>query len=155
MGHHSLDGRSAYQPLTKQNPIDGEWYTYVGEHAGEAVNSLTGELEPNGTSILNVTDPSEPELVKHIPATGPDQSQAQMVRICNGADLPSGDPDKVYLLRSNGNVSHEIWDVTDPSSATLVTRRSAASTAPTRAGGIARAASATWSAAPRAGAPSG
>ena len=37
-----------------------------------------------------------------------------MVRVCAGEDLPSGDPDKVYMLRSNGNVSHEVWDVTEP-----------------------------------------
>jgi hypothetical protein len=120
VGHHSLDGRSAYQPLTKQNPVNDQWYTYVGEHAGEAVNSLTGEVEPNGTSIVRVTNPRRPRLVKHIPATGPDQNQAQMVRICNGEDLPNGDPEKVYMLRSNGNISHEIWDVTRPRRATLV-----------------------------------
>jgi hypothetical protein len=44
-----------------------------------------------------------------------------MVRICNGADLPAADDDKVYMLRSNGNVSHEIWDVTRPRTASLVT----------------------------------
>ena len=120
VGHHSLDARSSYQPLTKMNPVDDQWYTYVGHHAGEAMNSLTGEIEPNGTSIVRVTDPTRPRLVKHIPATGPGQDQAQMVRICNGEDLPDGDPDKVYLLRSNGNVSHEIWDVTRPRRATLV-----------------------------------
>jgi hypothetical protein len=120
VGHHSLDGRSAYQPLTKQNPVNDQWYTYVGHHAGEAMNSLTGEVEPNGTSIVRVTNPRRPRLVKHIPATGPDQSQAQMVRVCNGEDLPNGDPEKVYMLRSNGNISHEIWDVTRPRTATLV-----------------------------------
>ena len=138
------------------NPVDDQWYTYVGHHAGEAMNSLTGEIEPNGTSIVRVTDPTRPRLVKHIPATGPGQNQAQMVRICNGEDLPDGDPDKVYLLRSNGNVSHEIWDVTRPRSGDSgqhAGQRPPA--APTRATGTARAASATWSAAPPAGARSG
>jgi hypothetical protein len=120
VGQHSLDGRSAYQPLTKQNPVNDHWYTYVGHHGGEAVNSLTGEVEPNGTSIVRVTNPRRPRLVKHIPATGPGENQAQMVRICNGEDLPNGDPEKVYMLRSNGDVSHEIWDVTRPRMATLV-----------------------------------
>jgi hypothetical protein len=126
VGHESLDGRSAYQPVTAFNPIRDQWYTYVGEHAGEAVNRLTGELEPNGTSIVRVTNPRRPRLVKHIPANGVDpetgepQNQAQMVRICNGEDLPAGDPEKVYMLRSNGNISHEIWDVTRPRHPALV-----------------------------------
>ena len=110
----------AYQPLTTFNPVNDQWYTYVGHHAGEAVNSLTGEMEPNGTSIVRVTNPRRPRLVMHIPATGEGQNQAQMVRVCNGEELPNGDPEKVYLLRSNGNISHEIWDVTRPRQATLV-----------------------------------
>jgi hypothetical protein len=121
VGKSDLQARSAYQPLVKQNPINDEWYAYVGHHAGEALNPLTGEVEQNGTSIVNVTDPRHPEQVAHIPATGEGESGAQMVRICNGADLPAGDPDTVYLLRANANVSHEIWDVTDPSSPQLLT----------------------------------
>lgn len=31
-----------------------------------------------------------------------------------GGDLPHADPPNGYLLRSNGNESHEIWEVTDP-----------------------------------------
>jgi hypothetical protein len=127
LGHADLQGRSAYQPLIRQNPINDEWYAYVGHHGGEAENPLTGEVEQNGTSIVNVTDPHHPEQVAHIPATGVDPetgdpiSGAQMVRICNGADLPSGDDGVVYLLRSNGGFSHEIWDVTDPSSPQMIT----------------------------------
>ncbi len=124
LSHHSLDGRSAYQPLTQRNAVNGRWYAYVGHHAGEAVNSLTGQVEPNGTSILDVSNVRRPRLVAHIPPTQasgvPTQRQAQMVRVCNGIDLPNADDDKVYLLRTNGNVSHEIWDVTNPRQATLV-----------------------------------
>src|SRR5206468_4091150 len=39
---------------------------------------------------------------------------AQMVRVCNGKDLPKGDASKTYLLRSFGNLAHEIWDVSVP-----------------------------------------
>lgn len=124
VGHHNLDGRSAYQPLSKFNPVNDQWYTYVGHHAGSAVNSLTGQMEDNGTSIVRTTNPRSPQLVAHIPATDPpgeeNQRQAQMVRVCNGEDLPKGDPAKVYMLRSNGSVSHEIWDVTRPRDPQLV-----------------------------------
>jgi hypothetical protein len=121
VGHADLQARSAYQPLTKFNPVNDQWYTYVGHHAGEALNPLTGEVEQNGTSIVRVTNPRRPRQVAHIPATGEGESGAQMVRVCNGEDLPDGDADKVYLLRSNANVSHEIWDVTRPRHAELVT----------------------------------
>ncbi len=124
VGSHSLDRRSSYQPLVRRNPINGRWYLYVGHHAGRWTDSLTGQEEDNGTSILDVTNPRRPRLVNHIeptdPPGGPDQRQAQMVRVCNGEDLPNADENKVYMLRSNGNYSHQIWDVTDPRNASLV-----------------------------------
>src|SRR4029077_11246442 len=39
---------------------------------------------------------------------------AQMVRVCNGKDLPKADKSKVYLLRTFGNLAHEVWDVGAP-----------------------------------------
>jgi hypothetical protein len=119
VAHHPLDGRPAYQPIVHRY---GERYIlFAGLHAGEAVNALNGKLEGNGTAVLDVTDPAHPVYLAHIAAppwrkwgsmslgTG-----AQHVQICDGRDLPRGNPDKVYLLRSLGNVSHEIYDVTDP-----------------------------------------
>ncbi|MBM2809765.1 MAG: hypothetical protein HW416_524, partial [Chloroflexi bacterium] len=92
---------------------------------GEALNPLTGQLEPNGTSILDVTDPRAPRYLSHIPGASalPGESDeaggAQMVRLCGGGELPNADPNKWYLLRTRGNDAHEIWDVTDPSAPTL------------------------------------
>jgi hypothetical protein len=37
-----------------------------------------------------------------------------MARVCDGKTLPRGAREKTYLLRTLGNVAHEIWDVTDP-----------------------------------------
>ena len=118
VGIHDLQARSAYHPL----PVEqgGRWILYVGHHAGEAVNPLTGALEVNGTSILDVTNPAEPFYLRHIPATGLGAG-AQMVQVCAGSKLPNGEPAGTYLLRSNGNVSHEIWDVSLPSEPDFVT----------------------------------
>ena len=118
VGTHDLQARSAYHPL----PVEqgGRRILYVGHHAGEAVNPLTGRVEVNGTSIVDVTDPARPVYLHHIPATG-DAQGAQMVQICSGADLPDADPEETYLLRANGNQSHELWDVSDPADPTLVT----------------------------------
>jgi len=114
IGHDDLQARTAYQPVIHRQ---GErWIAYVGHHGGIQPNPLTGNPENNGTSIVDVTDPSRPRYVAHIPgeAGQGEAGGAQMVRVCNGSDLPRADKSKVYLLRSFGNVAHEIWDVTDP-----------------------------------------
>jgi len=118
VGFNDLQGRSTYQPIVhKQN---GRYILYAGEHNGRHFNPLTGMDEPNGTSIVDVTVPSHPVYLHHIPAdggavSGSGRGQAQMVRACNGDDLPNGIPGRTYLLRANGNWSHQVWDVTDPS----------------------------------------
>jgi len=118
LGHADLQGRSAYQPTIREN--HGRWIAYVGHHGGKAVNSLTGQAEDNGTSIIDVTDPRNPRQVAHIPGEPgmAEQGGAQMVRVCNGSELPAvkntGDKSKVYMLRNFGNKAHEMWDVTTP-----------------------------------------
>src|SRR3989441_9469782 len=114
LGHHDLQGRSAYQPVIHEQ--NGRWIAYVGHHGGRAVNSLTGREEDSGTSLVEVTDPRKPRYLAHIPGE-PGQGEpggAQLVRVCNGKDLPKGDPAKVYLLRTFGNLAHEVWDVSTP-----------------------------------------
>src|SRR5881628_3418831 len=114
LGHHDLQGRSAYQPVTHEQ--NGRWIAYVGHHGGRAVNSLTGREEDSGTSIVDVTDPRKPRYLAHIPGE-PGQAEtggAQMARVCSGKDLPKADKSKFYLLRTFGNLAHEVWDVTAP-----------------------------------------
>jgi hypothetical protein len=120
LSHNDLQARSAYQPIIHRQ--GDRWIAYVGHHAGEALNPLTGEVEPNGVSIVDVTNPRRPQYLHHLAgnAGGEDADQAQMVRACDGSDLPDGDPSKTYLLRSAGDTAHEVWDVTDPSSPELV-----------------------------------
>src|SRR5919204_1571556 len=114
LAHHDLQGRSAYQPVIKESR--GRWIAYVGHHGGKTLNPLTGREEDNGTSIVDVTDPRRPRYLAHIPGE-PGQAEsggAQMVRVCNGSELPKGDKSKVYMLRNYGNRAHEVWDVTQP-----------------------------------------
>jgi hypothetical protein len=114
LGHSDLQARSAYQPLVHAQ--GSRWIAYVGHHGGTATNTLNGQREDNGTSIIDVTDPRNPRYLAHIPGE-PGQGEsggAQMVRVCNGRDLPKGDPAKVYLLRTYGNSAHEVWDVSVP-----------------------------------------
>src|SRR6185369_2379133 len=114
VGSHDLQARSAYQPLVVESR--GRFLAYVGHHGGKSVNPLTGNAEDNGTSILDVTDPRQPRMLSHIPGEPGlgESGGAQMVRVCNGKDLPKGDPAKTYMLRPYGNLAQEVWDVTLP-----------------------------------------
>ena len=90
-GHDDLQGRSAYQPLIINE--NGREIAYVGHHTGSAMNSLTGKVEPNGTSIVDVTDVAHPRYLAHIPGSsegGEEGGGAQMVRVCSGSVLPHG-----------------------------------------------------------------
>ncbi len=117
LGYNDLQGRSAYQPtIHKQG---NRWIAYVGHHGGSSMNPLTGKMEDNGTSIVDVTDPKNPKYLAHIPGDpripGPGETGgAQMARVCDGSELPRADKRKVFLLRTRGTASHEMWDVTDP-----------------------------------------
>ena len=111
VGKHPLQGRSSYQPIPHK--YGDQWILFVGHHAGESLNTQTGEVEVNGMSILDVTDAATPELLGHIPPTSPARG-TQHVQVCDGSNLPEGNPDKTYLLRTNGLLSYELFDVTDP-----------------------------------------
>lgn len=122
VGTSDLQGRTAYQPVIKKQ--GSRWIAYVGHHGDNLLNPLTGNKEDNGTSIVDVTDPKNPKYLAHIPGQ-PGKAEAggaQMVRVCDGAELPKGDKAKVYLLRSSGGLAHEIWNVADPAKPALLTR---------------------------------
>jgi hypothetical protein len=112
VGLHELQGRSAYQPVV--HAYGDRQILFVGHHAGEAMNPMTGNMEKNGLSILDVTDPSNPQLLAHIPPTNSEASGTQHVQICDGSVLPNGDAGKVYAVRTDGLLGYDLWDVTDP-----------------------------------------
>jgi hypothetical protein len=117
IGFDDLQARSAYQTLVHHHTTGGSdrWILYVGHHGGEAPNPMTGQVEPNGTSLVDVTDPTRPRYLRHIPGApgGAEGGGAQMVRVVDGKSLSAADPNKVFMLRSFGNDGHQIWDVTD------------------------------------------
>lgn len=112
VGSDALQARSAYQPIV--HAYGQRRILFVGHHAGEALNPTNGRMEKNGLSILDVTHPAAPKYLVHVPPTGDQASGTQHVQICDGSALPAADKTKVYALRTNGNVSYEILDVTDP-----------------------------------------
>src|SRR4029077_9361431 len=107
VGFDDLQARSAYQPVIHKQ--GNRWIAYIGHHGGSQLTPLTGKQESNGTSILDVTDPKRPRYLVHVPGE-PGRAEAggaQMVRGCDGRELPRADKSKVYLLRSFGNSAHE------------------------------------------------
>jgi hypothetical protein len=94
VGYNDLQARSAYQPTIHRQ--GSRWIAYVGHHGGAQMNTLTGKQEPNGTSIVDVTDPKQPRYMAHIPgepqSAAPGESGgAQMTRVCDGSQLPRAD----------------------------------------------------------------
>lgn len=114
VGHHDLQARSAYWGVIQEQ--GGRWIAYVGHHNGVAFNPLSGMVETNGNSIVDVTNARRPFLLHHLPADG----GSQMPQVCSGDELPAGEPGKYYLLRTNGNNGHQIYDVTDPSNPVFI-----------------------------------
>jgi hypothetical protein len=112
VGQNDLQARSAYQPIV--HAYGQRRILFVGHHAGEALNPATGYVEKNGLSILDVTDPAKPQYLAHLPPTGPEASGTQHVQVCDGSALPNADDTKVYAIRTNGALSYEVVDVTDP-----------------------------------------
>ncbi|HEX4583794.1 MAG TPA: hypothetical protein VH183_03125 [Burkholderiaceae bacterium] len=115
LGHNDLQGRVTYQ--TTVHTQKAGVIAYAGHFNGLMMNPMTGLVERNGTSVVDVTDPRHPVYLKHIPA---DKGGARMVKLCEGDVLPHGTKGHTYLLRENGAVSHEVWDVTDPANPSLM-----------------------------------
>lgn len=122
VGHNDLQGRSAYKGHVQEQ--NGRFIAYVGHHGeGEGhLNPLTGLVEPNGVSIVDVTDPRNPVYLKHLLPTPPG-NQSRNLQTCDGNDLSGpGTDGKFYLHREVGGAAdvHEVWDVTDPANPQFV-----------------------------------
>jgi len=134
VGHVDLQGRAAYHPYFINYP-DGRVIAFVGTHSGAngadaaKPNPLKAgsPIEPNGTMIIDITNPKKPVEKYHIPGNA-QGAQSQSNRMCLGSDLPGGMPGKVYMMRNvqsnNAALSgYEVWDVTDVTNPSLISSK--------------------------------
>jgi hypothetical protein len=133
VGYNDLQGRTALVTTTKSDPANGNW-VYIGHHDSfhdgkPLLNPLTGQMEFNGTSILDITDPTNPKYVWHIPNQTNKNSRSTSVVYDYTFDGSGRD----YLIRNAeasaqgetaADLKYEIWDITsrdtDPSKIALV-----------------------------------
>src|SRR5579871_2156333 len=84
LGHNDLQGRTTYQTTVHTYP-NGRVIAFAGHFSGKMLNPMTGQMETNGTSIVDVTNPSRPVYLKHLIA---DKGGARMNMLCDGSVLP-------------------------------------------------------------------
>ena len=91
---------------------NGRYILYMTNSPGAGLNPLTGKIENNGTSLIDVTDPAKPVFVHHIPTVS--RGGATHVAVCGGNTLPHAQKNHWYMLRHDGSTNQEVWDVTNP-----------------------------------------
>jgi len=116
LGYNDIQHRPSYMPtVVKQG---NRYILYASEHVGTGtyLNPMNGQMEYDGTSILDVTNPHHPIYLKHLPSFyTPPNNEARHVRVCAGSDLPGAlYPGKFFMVRTEGQISHTLWDVTNP-----------------------------------------
>ncbi len=101
VGYSDLDGRPAFKMSIREH--DGRWYLY------------TGHFWHSGWSIIDITDPTVPQVIKFIP--GPENTFTLQMELSDNIMVTAlekifpnfgGDPDKPF---DEGVL---IWDISDP-----------------------------------------
>ncbi|MBI4887084.1 MAG: hypothetical protein HY824_08320 [Acidobacteria bacterium] len=122
VGYNDLQGRESLVVTTMSDPANGSW-VYVGHHESywddkPKMNPITGKMEWNGTSILNVDDPANPKYVWHIPNDSNRNSRGVSVVY----DYKHDGSGRDYLIRNSEvltegetgkDLKYQIFDITD------------------------------------------
>jgi hypothetical protein len=129
VGYNDLQGRQSLQLTTRSDAANGNWL-YVGHQPNNRpdseepqMNPITGQMEINGTSLIDITDPAEPTTVWHIPGNpGANHRSVSVVY-----DYTHDSSNRDYLVRSSDtgdDFRFQIFDITsrdtDPSQISLV-----------------------------------
>ena len=111
IGFQDNQGRASSDDGWVENQ-NGRYIAYMADSPGKAMNPLTGKVENNGTSLIDVTDAAHPKFLSHIPAES--GGGATHLAVCGGNTLPHAERNHWYLLRHDGSTNQEVWDVTNP-----------------------------------------
>jgi hypothetical protein len=141
VGYHDLQGRQSLVVTTKSDPANGNW-VYVGHTPNDRndpqasddaagndepiLNPITGKMEWNGTSIVEISDPANPKLVWHIPNEEA-HVNSRSVSVVYDYGFNSNPSGRDYLIRSwdtGQKFKFQVFDITsrdtDPSKISLV-----------------------------------
>lgn len=101
LGYHDLDGKPAFKLAMQE--VNGRWYLYLAH------------LWHRGWSILDVTEPTAPELVTHIP--GPENTWTIQIQVADGKMITALE----RIAPGWGGIDDQpfaegffIWDVSEP-----------------------------------------
>jgi hypothetical protein len=103
VGYCDLDGKSAFKMAVHKH--GDRWFLF------------TATLWEPGLNILDVTDPANPWLVKHIPLDVPPQTQTNQIQIADGIMITSIEALDVQFGGKPGPWEFEgflIWSLDDP-----------------------------------------
>jgi hypothetical protein len=117
VGFNDNQGRNSSDDGWVENQ-NGRYILYMTDGPGKALNPMTGVVENNGTSLIDVTNPRHPVFLHHIPA--PSGGGSTHVAVCAGNLLPHGQKNHWYMLRHDGSTDQEVWDVTNPTAPTQI-----------------------------------
>jgi hypothetical protein len=115
VGFNNNQGRPSSDDGWIENQ-NGRYILYMTDSGGTAYNPLTGNVEGNGTSLIDVTYPNNPVFLWHIPAT---KNSSSHVAVCGSNTLnkalsnPGLPANHWYIVRHNGSIDQEVWDVTN------------------------------------------
>lgn len=98
VGFHDLDGRPAFKIAVHE--VDGRWLLY-----------LSGFWH-SGWSVLDVTDPTDPELVNFIP--GPENTFTLQVEVAEGRMITSLEEPRIRDRRNSEEFGLYAYDPSEP-----------------------------------------
>jgi len=111
VGYNDLQGRETLQITVNGNwAFAGHLNDFYNVPPKQKLNPITGFMEWNGTSILEISNPARPKLVWHIPNDISANSRSVQV-VYN-----YGSPPRDYLIRNSeggGVWKYQIFDITD------------------------------------------
>ena len=100
IGRSDLQGRESLQVTLRGN------YAYVGHHKGDEFNPLTERIEPNGTTILNVSDPFRPKEVGHFVPETTDKTKPRLSKVIQTNDVDLDYRGLIYITDRAGAGLH-------------------------------------------------